>query len=88
MDVQTEAASTHHERIFTIIVNGRPKKVTSDELTFDEVVKLAYDNPPYGENTAFTVTYRMGDTKGSLVEGGTVEIKNGMIFNVTATDKS
>lgn len=76
----------------TIIVNGREKTVTQDELTFDEVVKLAFDNPPYGPNTLFTITYRKGGNEhrpaGHLVEGETVKVKKGTIFNVTATDKS
>jgi Multiubiquitin len=39
----------------------------------------------------FTVTYRRGEgnkPEGTLVEGETVKVKEGMIFNVTATDKS
>jgi hypothetical protein len=80
------------EKLITIIVNGREKTVTKDELTFDEVVKLAFDNPPYGANTLFTITYRKGGNEhrpeGHLVEGGTVKVKKGTVFNVTATDKS
>jgi hypothetical protein len=30
---------------FTIIVNGRQKVVTQKDLTFAEVVALAFDNP-------------------------------------------
>lgn len=78
-----------HEGL-TIIVNGRQKVVMSDELTFAEIVALA-DNLPKGENIIYTVTYRKAEGKkeeGTLVEGGTVKIKNGTIFNVTATDKS
>jgi len=76
---------------FTVIVNGRPKVVTQKELTFDEVVALAFDSPPTGQNIVFTVTYRRGEgnkPEGTMVEGETVKIKEGMIFNVTATDKS
>lgn len=52
---------------------------------------LAFENPPTGPNIVFTITYRRGHgdkPEGTLVEGGTVRIKDGMIFNVTATDKS
>ena len=76
---------------FTIIVNGRQKTVTTKDLTFDQVVALAFDNPPTGPNIVFTITYRRGEgnkPEGTLVEGGTVKVKDGMIFNVTATDKS
>lgn len=75
----------------TIVVNARPKVVTQKELTFAEVVGLAFDPQPTGENIIFTVTYRKGEgnhTEGTLVAGEMVKVKDGMIFNVTATDKS
>ena len=76
----------------TIIVNGREKTVPkNDNLTFSELVALAFDNPPSGENIAFTITYRKGHgnkPEGTLAEGESVKIKDGMIFNVTPTDKS
>lgn len=75
----------------SIIVNARPKTVEKDEITFEEIIRLAYDNPPTGENWVFTVTYHRGHgnkPEGSLVPGGTVKVKDGMVFNVTATDKS
>lgn len=76
----------------TVVVNGQQKVVRERELTFREVVALAYDgSPPAGENWSFTVTYRRGESEkphGSLVAGDEVKVKEGMIFNVTATDKS
>jgi hypothetical protein len=80
-----------HDKQFNVIVNGRQKVVTVRELTFTEVVALAFDAPPTGPNIVFTVTYKRGEgnkPEGTLVEGETVKIKDGMIFNVTATDKS
>lgn len=76
----------------TIIVNGQEKTTIEKELTFGDVVALAYDgNPPSGPNWEFTVTYRRGHGEkphGSLVAGQSVKVKEGMIFNVRATDKS
>ncbi len=80
-----------HDKEYTIIVNGRQKVITAKELSFAEIVTLAFDNPPSGPNILFTVTYRRGEgnkPEGTLIEGETVKIKDGMIFNVTATDKS
>jgi len=75
-----------------VIINGQEKTTAEKELTFEEVVSLAYDgDPPTGENWEFTVTYRRGHggkPEGSLVAGGSVKVKEGMIFNVRATDKS
>jgi len=83
--------NNHHDKDITIVVNGREKIVAGKELSFAQLVALAFDTPPTGENIVFTITYRRGHgdkPEGSLVEGETVKIKKGMIFNVTATDKS
>lgn len=85
----TASESTRHK--FTVIVNGREKTVTEQELSFMEVVQLAFDPPPTGPFIVFTVTYRRGrgqKPEGTLVEGDSIKINEGMIFNVTATDKS
>ena len=91
MNNQQENKSEGHNKEFSIIVNGRQKVVTTKEMSFADIVALAFDNPPTGPNIVFTVTYRKGEgnkPEGTLVPGGTVKIKDGMIFNVTATDKS
>ena len=45
---------------YSIIVNGRERTVEDDELTFNQVVSLAFDDPPTGEFICFTITYRRG----------------------------
>jgi hypothetical protein len=78
-------------RDVTIIVNGEKKTVKTTKLSFDQVVDLAFNPRPEGPNIVFTITYRRGpkeNPEGTLVQGGIVKIKEGMIFNVTATDKS
>lgn len=80
-----------HESSTKIIVNGRPKVVTEKELSFMDIVKLAFDPVPTGEFIVFTITYRKGPghkPEGTLLEGQSIKVKEGMIFNVTATDKS
>ena len=75
----------------TIIVNTREKEVEGKEVTYDQIVALAFENPPTGENIEITIAYRDGpgpDKEGSLQPGATVRIKKDMIFDVTATDKS
>jgi hypothetical protein len=74
----------------TIIVNARPKSVEKDEISFEEIIRLAYDNPPTGPNWVFTVTCHRGhgNKEGSLHPAETVKAKDGMVFDVTATDKS
>lgn len=81
----------HEKKAVTIIVNGRSRSVPKDELSFAEVVVLAFDNPPTGENVEITITYTRGHgqkPEGSLTRGQTVKVKEGMIFNVSATNRS
>jgi hypothetical protein len=76
---------------FDIFVNGRKRVVTTRELSFDQVVALAFEPVPTGPYIVFTITYRHGphaNPEGNLLEGGTVKVKEGMVFNVTATNKS
>ena len=76
---------------FKIIVNGREKIVTQHELTYADVVRLAFDNPEFNENIVYTVTFKRGPDhkpEGTMVDGDAVKVKPGMIFNVTRTDKS
>jgi len=80
-----------HDKSITIIINGRKKVVTAKKLSFEEIINLAFDNnPPVGENIVITVTYSKGEDgkQGTLLPDDEVKIKEGMIFNVTATDKS
>lgn len=79
------------DRQFTIIVNARKKLWQKKEITYEEVVVLVFGTYEDNENIVYTVTYSKGDKpnhEGSLVKGGSVKVKDGMIFNVTRTDKS
>ena len=80
-----------------IIVNGRRKIISSSmlsrdgEISFDEVVRLAFDPPPSGPDIVFTVSYRNGAGRrpdGRLDVGQSVKIQEGTVFNVSFTDKS
>ena len=78
-------------KMVTIIVNGRQKQVPKEVLSFDEVVALAYDPVPTGPNVDITVTYCRGHgskPEGQLTPDASVKVKEGMIFDVTATDRS
>lgn len=78
-------------KTLTIFVNTVEKTVTSKELTFDQVVDLAFNPRPAGPDQMFTVTYRRGHgdkPEGSLTEGESVKVKDQMIFNVRATNRS
>lgn len=74
----------------TIYVNTRPYEVERGEISFEEVVKIAYPTPPYGEYTDYSVMYEFGrgGQEGTLIAGQSVKVKRFMRFDVTATDRS
>jgi len=74
-----------------IVINGREKTVPKGEYSFTQIVALAFNPVPTGEFIVFTITYRGGHDhkpEGVLAENERVKVKEGMIFNVKATDKS
>ena len=93
--MQTDHSNTLLEssrsKTVTIVVNGRPKTIDKGELSFEEVVALAFPNPPSSDVTVFTVAYRKGEgnhPQGTLTPGRSVRVKEKMVFDVVATDKS
>lgn len=87
----TTEAGVAHPKVITIIVNARQRQVEKGELTFGEIVALAFDPVPSGDNVDITITYRRGTgnkPEGQLAPGTSVKVKDGMIFDVTATDRS
>lgn len=73
-----------------IIINGRSRAVSGSQVTFEEIVQLAFPGS-HDSNTAFSITYRKSASvppEGELGAGGVVKIKQGTIFNVTRTIKS
>ena len=75
----------------TIVVNGEEKPYVGREISFSEVVELAFGAEPPNPNICFTMTFKNASGKrkeGTLVEGDSVKIKGGTVFNVTRTDNS
>ena len=75
----------------TLIVNGRPKEWKEKKISFDQVVVLAFGKYDPNPNIVYTVTYDRGphqNPEGTMVRGDVVRVKNKMVFNATATDKS
>src|SRR5882724_2946187 len=74
-----------------IIVNGREKDWDKREISFQEVIILAFTKYIDKPTMVYTVAYEDGprqNPEGSMVRGETIFIKNKMIFHATATDKS
>lgn len=92
MNNNENANGDKDDKDITIIVNTREKTVSQKELTYSEIIALAYETPPTGADVMFTVTYRRGHgekPEGTMVEtDAPLKLKKGMIINVSATDKS
>ncbi|MBB3701253.1 multiubiquitin domain-containing protein [Flammeovirga yaeyamensis] len=80
------------KKSFKLLVNASPKLWKNEEISFEEVVILAFGHCDNGNvNKAYTVTYANGpkeNRNGSMVKGDKVIVKSKMRFNVTSTDKS
>ena len=75
----------------SITVNGRQRLVEHDEVAFDELVDLAFNDPARGPQIVFTITFREAGGRvpeGELDEGQRLKVRDGTIINVTRTDQS
>lgn len=95
-DINLGADGVEHivsERPQTIRIklNGRWREVPPGQISYETLVEMAELTVQAGPNIYYTVTYRKGPRQnpdGSMQPGQSVHIKNGMVFNVRATDKS
>ena len=80
------------EHDLSIVIDGTPHDWDQADISYQQVVNLAFDNnPPTGENVLITVGYRRGQgdkPEGELEPDESVKVKDRMIFDVTATDRS
>ncbi|HWJ63701.1 multiubiquitin domain-containing protein [Aquihabitans sp. G128] len=74
----------------TIFVNTIAHQVAKDDISYEDVVHLAYPEGHGGQNPGYTVLYERanGNKAGSLGPGQSVKAKDGMIFDVTPTNLS
>lgn len=73
-----------------IVINGRHKEVATHLLTYRDLVELAYPGDRPDPNITYTVAYANPLGKdGTLTEGQEgVEVQEGMVCNVTKTNRS
>ena len=79
------------DKNFDIIVNGTSYPVPDDEVSFDQVVDIAYPDGGRGPLITYTVNFFNGagrPPEGKLTKNQKAKIKDGTVFNVTRTDRS
>jgi len=89
--MNTEVKDKHDGKpsTFHIIVNGRPREVTGERITYHQVVALAFPHDLGQEQVLYSVHYtgpHMPD--GTLAEGQSVKLHDGVKFDVTKTNRS
>lgn len=74
----------------TIIVNAREKTWNEKDISYVQVIELAYGTYEEKETIEYTVTYTLpnSDKSGELTVGESVKVKKDMVFYVNRTDKS
>lgn len=77
----------------TIYVNGREKTYTEKNISFEQIVTLAYGQMNPSPDVTYTVSYSKNGNpgkgnQGTMVAGDSIKVHKGAIFNVTQTNRS
>jgi hypothetical protein len=82
---------SNEKKTVTIVVNGTPHEWPKEEITYAQVATL--DVPDYEQHpeVTYSVKYKRGHgdkPEGILSIGGSVKVKEGMVFSVSKTGQS
>jgi hypothetical protein len=86
-----EESQGSHTHTTTIIVEGTPHEWPDDRISYDQVVTLFDPTFPQHPEITYSVTYDHGpgqNREGILSPGGSVRIKERMVFHVSRTGQS
>ncbi len=73
----------------TIYVNTEPVIWNRSQISYDELVKLAFPDGPFDGNVRYSITWTKPDgSEGAVLKGSRVKVVDGMKFDVRNTDKS
>jgi hypothetical protein len=87
----TTPAENETKKSFTIVVNAENKDWDKKKIDYEQVVHIAFPNPPPNVVITYTIEYENGppeNPEGSLTKGHSVDVQDGMIFSVTETGRS
>jgi hypothetical protein len=79
--------TSEHPKHYNIRVNGQHKTVDHNILNYEEIVLIAFPDPG---NKIYSVSFEKAENpaEGDLVEGQSVEIRDGTEFDVDPTGES
>lgn len=90
-DTPAELAAADPGKSIEIFVNARPHTVADRDVSFEQVVELAFPAGGQSAETEYIVTYtraQHGNGTGSLAPGQSVRVKKGTSFGVQITTRS
>lgn len=82
---------TNEKKAVTIIVNATPYEWAEKEITYQQVVNLAYPDEVVTEATTYKVGYKMkneSDLKPLVYSSAPVKVKKDMVFNVAPAGRA
>ncbi|HVV15041.1 MAG TPA: multiubiquitin domain-containing protein [Candidatus Paceibacterota bacterium] len=78
-----------HGHTISIVVNGIQEKWGEHDISYEQVIKLAFPTGPFGGDVRYSVSWtKPGGHEGSLRRGQSVDVVDHMNFDVRNTDKS
>lgn len=90
-DRKPDTLDVEDHKTVTIIVEGTPHKWAEEYISYDQVVTLEVPDYSQHPEITYTVTFKEGPRgrpEGTLSRGGTVKVREGMIFSVSETGQS
>ncbi len=89
-EILEETNQIDDSQVKKIMINGIRKPIISDQLTYSELLDLAFDKPNLSIEYTITYSYKdKFDRSGSIILGDDpITIKDDMVFNITDISKA
>jgi hypothetical protein len=87
-DMTAVEAVAEKTQTVTIIVNTKPHRWSEKRISFEQVVELAFPGQPYDPAGTLVEYSRGHGPDHSLRAGQSVEVKDGMVFDVEPANRS
>lgn len=90
-DRKHDILDVEDHKTVTIIVEGTPHEWPEEYISYAQVVTLEVPDYPQHPEITYTVRYKdgpRGKPEGTLSQGGTVKVREGMTFSVSETGQS
>lgn len=81
-------AAVAHTKTVTIIVNTKPTLWSEKRISFEQVAELAFPGQPYDPAGTLVEYSRAHGPDDNLRPGQSVEVKDGMVFDVEPANRS